>query len=102
MRFYKNLYAGDNARKKINKIKNGIGRGKPQSGVYVIALSACKDDLLDLIPAYMLHASRYGDMEILGVAVSKTEAMEVGRQIITDVYEKTGGFDVHAYFGKSS
>ena len=102
MRFYKDLYAGDNARKKINRIKNGIGKGKFQSGVYVIVLSACKDDLLDLMPAYMLHASRYKDTEILGVALSKTEAMEVGRRIIMDVYDKTGGFDVHAYFGKDS
>ena len=98
MRFYKDLYTGKNAQKKINKIRNNIVCGKIQSGVYVICLAAGKDDLLDIMPSYMLFASRYKEVQILGVAVSKQEALEVGRMIITDVYEKTGSFDVRAYF----
>ena len=100
MRFYKDLYVGENAKKKIRKIKNAIVSGKAKAGVYVISLSACSSDLLDIMPAFMLHASRYRKLEILGVAVTKEEALEVGRMIIMDVYEKTGGFDVHSYFGK--
>ena len=98
MRFYKDLYVGEKAKKNIRKIRQNIGHGKLQGGVYVITLSACKSDLLDLMPAYMLFAERYREVLILGVAVSKAEAMEVGRMIIMDVYEKTGSFDVHAYF----
>lgn len=99
MRFYRNLYTGKKAQKNIRKIRHNIGRGKLQNGIYVICLSA-GEDLLDIMPSYMLFADRYKETEILGVAASKKEALDVGAKIITDVYEKTGGFDVKAYFDR--
>ena len=38
-------------------------------------------------------------MYIVGVASDKTEAFEVVRSIIEDVYLHTGGFDVRGYLG---
>lgn len=98
MRFYKDLYVGAAARTKIGSIKKNIRAGKAQPGVYVISLAASENDLLDIIPSYMLHAGRYRDMEILGIAFTKEEALQLCAQMIMDVYNRTGAFDVKAYF----
>ena len=98
MRFYKDLYVGEAARVKLNKIKKNIRTGKLQPGVYVISPAVSENDLLDIIPSYMLHASRYRETEILGIAVTKEEALELCAQMITDVYSKTGTFDIKAFF----
>ena len=82
---------------KIGKIKKNIKSGKAQPGVYVISPAASQNDLLDIIPSFMLRAGRYRETEILGIAFTKEEAMELCAQIIMDVYDKTGGFDVKAY-----
>lgn len=102
MRFSSPLFLGETALKKKNKVIKSIKTGKYMSGVYVICPAVCRSDLLDLMPAYMLHAERYRDALILGIAVSKQEAMEVGGMIISEVYEKTGGFDVRSYFAVNS
>lgn len=100
MTFVKELYVGEAADKKLHKIVRKFREGKIQTGVYVLTLAANGTDLLDIIPSFMLSAERYKDIYVLGIALTKQEAMEVGEQIIMDVYGKTGGFDLRTYFGK--
>ena len=49
----------------------------------------------------MLHQKLFAKnqcLNIVGVAEGKGEAMELLQQIIRDVYQKTGSFDVDLYF----
>ena len=100
MNWHKNMYFGEEARKKKTKIIYNIDTHKLQVGVYVLTFAANGTDLIDIIPSFMLEKEGYKgrDIVVIGLAASKDEAYEVGRQIITDVYEQTGGFDVRSYF----
>lgn len=102
MEFYKDLYTGLAAGQEKDRIIKNIKKGNFQAGVYVISLSACKEDLLDIIPSFMLRAQRYKDLKILGIALTREEAFEVGSEIIMDVYKKTGAYDVRGYFEKEN
>ncbi len=100
MNWYKNLYMGETARKERHKIIYSVDRHKLYLGAYVLTLAANGTDLIDIIPAFLLRPEQVKDpkFEIIGIAVTKEEAMELSREIIMDVYEKTGSFDVRGYF----
>ena len=70
-------------------------------GYYCIALSDYKGNLLDIYESRFLRTGNIqtDNVYIVGVASDKTEAFEVVRSIIEDVYLHTGGFDVRGYLG---
>ena len=98
MNWYKNLYLGEEAGKKKTKIINQLDRHQLSFGVYVITLASNGKDLLDVLPAFMLYRDNMREREILGIAITKDEALEVCGQIISDVYSKTGAYDVRRFF----
>ena len=98
MNWYKNLYLGEEAGKKKTKIINQLDRHQLSFGVYVITLASNGKDLLDVLPAFMLYRDNMREREILGIAITKDEALEVCGQIISDVYSKTGAYDVRSFF----
>lgn len=98
MKWHKELYLGESARKRKNKIKHQLDREKLVPGVYVITLASNGKDLLDILPSYMLFRDSVREREVLGLAVTKDEAYEVCEKIILDVFEKTGGYRVRSYF----
>lgn len=99
MNWHDPLYLGEEARKKEKKLIRKIEEKKSSFGVYVITLASNGTDLLDVLPASMLLASKDFKPEILGLAVTKDEAFELCEKIIMDVYRETNGFDVRSYFG---
>ena len=98
MNWYKNLYLGEEAGKKKTKIINQLEKHSISFGVYVITLASNGKDLLDVLPAFMLYRDNTRDREILGLAITKDEALEVCGKIIFDVYSKTGTYDVRSFF----
>ena len=46
----------------------------------------------------MLLRPEAEELQIIGIAITKEEALEVCEQIIMDVYRLTEGFDVRNYF----
>ena len=98
MKWHSLLYFGEQAAKKRMKLVHDIDQKKISFGTFVIILAMNGKDLLDILPAYMLFKDTYQDQVILGVAVTKEEAFEVCENIIRDVYEHTGGYDVRSYF----
>lgn len=98
MKWHKDLYVGEDAKKKIKSIQHRLEKHSAALGVYVVTLAANGKDLLDVLPAFFLYREKNRDVTILGVAVTKEEALEVCAQMILDVYKKTGGFDVRSYF----
>lgn len=100
MKWYKKLYLGESI-KQEKWARFQIAFGKKPKGYYCISLSNCPENLLDIYPSQFL---RTPDMNtdgiyIVGLASDKTEAFDVVRDIIEDVYVHTRGFDIKSYLG---
>ncbi len=98
MKWYSNLYLGEEAGKKKTKLINQLEKHSISFGVYVITPASNGKDLLDVLPAFMLYKEQNRERKILGLAVTKEEALEVAANIIQDVFQKTGTYDVRGYF----
>ena len=100
--FRRDLYVGDSALKDKKRIVSDIRHHVYSFGVYVIVPAANCRDIFDIIPTFMLSDRGYKgrDLKILGLAQGKREAMELCARMVGDVYEKTGGLDIRAFFSK--
>lgn len=99
MKWYKRLYVGDRAEKKKYMMMGKIRLHRFQRDAYLITLAVNGQNLLDIYPSYVLLQKIYRDQElfVVGLACGYDEALELTRQIVDDVYQNTGGFDVRAY-----
>lgn len=99
MRWYHNLYLGSSIAHKAEKIKWKIRHNAGQIDIYVITLASNPKNLLDMIPAQELMQKAYPkeNLYIIGLARGYEEAIELIRQIIDEVYQKTGVFSVSSY-----
>ena len=99
MKWYDNLYVGESIQHKVEKIKWKIRHNAGQIEIYVIAIASNPQNLLDIIPAQELMQRGYPkkDLYIIGLAHGMKEAHEVVTQIIDEVYQNTGGFDIIPY-----
>ena len=70
-----------------------------QLRVYVITLSSNEENLLDIIPSRELLQRHYPKkgLYVVGLAGGYHEALELAGQIVSEVYFRTGGFDVRSY-----
>ena len=97
MEFLKKLYLGESIARKKSRIIRGLNSGKLMPGIYVICLSASDQDLLDLIPSFMLFRESVKKRKVVGLAASKQEAYQVCQKIVEDVYDKTGTYDIRSF-----
>lgn len=99
MRWYNHLYVGEKAKKRRFSIIRGLRKGKLQPEVYVITPPQNGNNILDIYPSAMLLLPPYRDedMMVLGIAVTYWEALEVARDIVDELYQKTGRFDLNAW-----
>ena len=102
MKWYENLYVGESIKHKTEKIKWKIKHNAGQINIYVISLASNPQNLLDIIPAQELMQKAYPkkEMYIIGLAHGMDEAQIVVKQIIDEVYRKTGGFQIRSYLLK--
>ena len=100
MKWYKNLYFSEDARKKAVKIVKKLQNREFQPGVYVITLSLEKSDLFDIYPSYVLLQDYFQDKElvIIGLACSMEEALQLVTDIVEEVYSSTKGVELRTYF----
>lgn len=92
----KGFLTGSSAQSSRRKIISGIKKNKFQPGIYVVALASNGIDVLDIIPSFMLNSE--SNIEILALAKGKQEAESLCEQLIMEVYEKTGGFEIRSYY----
>ena len=92
MRWYDHLYVGEKAKKNRFSIIQGIREGKLQPEVYVITMPQNGNNLYDIYPSAMLLLLPYRDTDyqVLGIAVTYWEALEVVRQMVDDRYQEGG------------
>ena len=99
MRWYDHLYVGEKAKRRRFSIIQGIREGRLQPEVYVITPPQNGNNILDIYPSAMLLLPPYRDEDILvlGIAVTYWEALEVVRQMVDDMYQNTGGFQLPVF-----
>lgn len=100
MKWYKKLYLGESI-KQEKWVRFQISFGKKSKGYYCISLSNSPRNLLDIYQSQFLRTPGMNTdgIYIIGLASDKTEAFDVVRDIIEDVYVHTHGFDVKSYLG---
>lgn len=99
MRWWKHLYMGEQAARMRPRILMGIREESFLPDTYVITLPESGNHILDILPVLLLtKKEREGrKLLILGVAVGYGEACQVVRDMVDDMYKRTGAFDWKAY-----
>ncbi len=101
MRWYQNLYVGTNAMPHIQAIRRKAASGRLMAGVYYITRASVPGNLLDIFHNGMLKQNYFAKTQctdVIGVAEGRMEAYRLAEQVIWEVYQKTGGFDIGSYF----
>ena len=99
MQWYEQLYVGEKIGKKADKIRWKIEHNAGTFQVYLLTLSVHPDSLIDIIPAVELMQKGYPRRElyVIGMKRGREDAMELAARIVSEVYHKTGAFDVRDY-----
>lgn len=103
MKWYRNLYLGENAAKAKYKIFGHIRKSMLDSDTFLIMISENENNLLDIISANEVLQPHFKKkyyrkrIYVVGLAKGRNEALEVVRNIIDDVYKNTEKFDVAGY-----
>ncbi len=102
MIWYENLYIGESIPKKDAKIKRlkwKINHNTCLANAYLIVLCRYGTNLLEIIPAWELRQKSYPkrNLYIVGLAKGYEDALETAAKIVTDVYKKTGGFQIKRF-----
>ncbi len=102
MRWYSPLYMGESVKNSRMFYKFKLEHTKDFTGVYCIVLSETAGELLEICSGENLRRNYriMGEPLIVGLAGTRHEAFELTGQILLDIHKKTGGTDVHGFFGK--
>lgn len=100
--WYKNLYIGDTAKKKQKKWMHRIEKRKAAPGIWLLTLPSNPQNNLDVIPADLLlqTAVRKNCPLIVGLAVSREEAIELVETIAAETYQETGEVKIREWLLK--
>ena len=101
IRWYKNLYLGPNAAAHIEIIRKKASANRRMAGVYYITLASTPGNLLYIFHNALLSEKLFASRQcqkIVGVAEGKQEALRLVSDMILEMYEKTGKFDVSSFF----
>ena len=99
------FYVGGARDRQIMRMVRGIrrfNRVRYVPGVFVVTLPLFDDGILEIYEINEFRQKVYRDMtdsiHIVGVAPGRLQAMLLVRDIIDDIYKKTGDVDVKKFF----
>lgn len=100
MRFYKELYVGEEV-KNLTKKKINLKIGKGFLNFYIITL-AQNDDQLNIFKASQLKQKLFDkkSLKIVGIANNYNEAVQLVIQITEDIYKQTGNANIKQFFAE--
>lgn len=100
MLFHKRLYFDEKLLKSKRKVLKKLKQGKLQLGVYVMILSLSENDMIEIIPSYILMQKSYKelDMTVVGIASGREEAEQLLLKMTDDCFGETGNVDLKQYF----
>ena len=85
MKWYRKLYIGENAKKDKYKVFGHIRKNRFCADTFLITLASNTCNILDIYSANMLLQPHFKNNLV--------------RDIIDEVYNATGGFDIREYLG---
>ncbi len=103
MKWYKNLYMGDNAKKEKYKVFGHIVKERFQKDTFLIILSRSSGNLLEIVNSNFIFQPHFkkksvkSKIYVVGLAKGREEALELVCVIIDDVYQNTGAFNIREY-----
>lgn len=99
LKWHKHYYRGTNV-KNVTSIRLKLIQGKPVSGIYLITLSENPHNVLEILPALTLVQETAARMcpEVVGIARSKDEALELITNMVQTIYEETGELNIKEYW----
>lgn len=99
MIWYQYLCADENLVRKKDAVKRKIRRNIGTPGVYVIALSHHREDLLEIYPTAVLMQPGFPKdrLFVVGIAKGQESAYMLAGRIIFAIYRETGAFQVQQY-----
>lgn len=94
------IYIGEKMKKKKDRVISSINSSEVTFGIYCIAFASHPNNLFDIMEANELLFPHYkrSDIRIIGLAKGKEEAVSLVQDMLMEVYNNTGGFDVRNYF----
>ncbi len=100
MRWAVNLYTTEKTKKKLPVIMQRIRKRKIQPGLWIVTIASNEKNLLDIFSSVYYLQPMFSKMnpDIVGIAENEESAKELTVQILQDIYEKEGNFDVRSYF----
>ena len=80
-------------------VKEGLEKGKPVPGVWLVTIASNEENNLDLIPSELLlqKALRVQCPMIVGIGFTRLEALLVLVQIVQEVYRETKDMNIRAW-----
>lgn len=99
LKWYENLYVGEQAKKRIRSHIRRISNGKPVKDIYLITIASNAENQLDIIHSFYLLQPIVKRMcpMIVGVAKGYDEARDLVVSMVEEAIEATGGADVRKY-----
>lgn len=100
IKWYPNLYLDSITKKREKKIKKKMEQGRRTVLYYCIALASNPKNLFDIIytDELLFQYYRRKEIYIIGLASSRESAVYMVKDIVTELYTNTGGFDARSYF----
>lgn len=100
--WYDNLYFDEENAKKRTRLLRRLEKGKLEPNVYLLALPESRDrNILDIFSSLELMQPHYKDRTkyIVGIARSKQAAIELAADIVRNMYNASGAFNLREYLG---
>ena len=99
MKWYKNLYIGDKAKKAKYKVFGLMRKNRFTIDTYLITIADNPDNILDIYSANVLKQPHFkkknrSEIYVVGLAKGRDEAFELVRTIVDETYHRTGKVDV--------
>lgn len=94
------LYIGEKMKKKKDQAIASINNREATFDVYCIAFASQPANLFDIMDANELLFPHYkrAEVRIVGLARGKAEAIRLVQDMLMEVYQNTGEFNVRTYF----
>lgn len=104
LKWYKNLYIGENAKKDHRKMVWKIKIKQKQEDVYLITLASNEKNVLDIIESRQLEQDiiRKHCPMIVGIALGYADALDLVQKIIEETYQAQENVDVCGYLQTKS
>lgn len=104
MKWHKDLYVGKQVRKHEKRIRRRLESGKTDVGHYLITLAENKHDQLDIInTVFLMRKERRETLpEIVGIAGSEDEAIELVEEMTQNCFAETGSANLREYFAQNN